>query len=84
MISVGTEHRLHMSRSVSSSANSNSLWRRDLLTSQLMGRGDDAIVARHGQDIYDHIEANLHWEVFQILGKLQPVVYVLKHEVAAF
>jgi SAM-dependent methyltransferase len=35
------------------------------------------IVDAHGQDVYDHIEANLHWEVFQFLGKLVPVVYVL-------
>ena len=25
-----------------------------------------------------HVEANLHWEVVQFLGKLQPTVYVLK------
>ncbi len=37
----------------------------------------DEIIAVHGQDIYDHIEANLHWQVFMLLGKLQPVVYVL-------
>jgi hypothetical protein len=31
-----------------------------------------------GANIYDHIEANLHWDVFQFLGKLLPVVYVLR------
>jgi hypothetical protein len=30
-----------------------------------------------GQEIYDHIEANLHHEVFLFLGKLEPVVHVL-------
>jgi len=39
-------------------------------------RQRDDIVREHGQDIYEHIEANLHWEVFQFLGKLEPVVYV--------
>jgi ubiquinone/menaquinone biosynthesis C-methylase UbiE len=33
----------------------------------------------HGEDIYNHVEANLHWELFQFLGKLQPTVYVLRH-----
>jgi SAM-dependent methyltransferase len=36
------------------------------------------IVLEHGQDIYEHIEANLHWELFQFLGKLEPLVYVLR------
>jgi ubiquinone/menaquinone biosynthesis C-methylase UbiE len=38
-----------------------------------------SVVESHGQDIYNHIEANLHWEVFQLLGKLQPTVFVLRH-----
>ena len=39
------------------------------------------MIERFGSDIYDHVEANLHWEVFQFLGKLAPVVYVLaRHE----
>ena len=38
-----------------------------------------SIVESHGEDIYNHVEANLHWEVFQFLGKVQPVVYVLRH-----
>ena len=28
-------------------------------------------------EVFEHIEANLHWEVFQFLGKLLPTVYVL-------
>jgi len=39
-------------------------------------RGD--FVGRFGADVCDHIEANLHWEVFQFLGKLLPVVYLLR------
>ncbi|NED96255.1 class I SAM-dependent methyltransferase [Phytoactinopolyspora alkaliphila] len=34
--------------------------------------------ALHGSDIVDHVEANLHWEVYQFVGKLAPVVYVLR------
>jgi hypothetical protein len=57
---------------------------RALLRLSRLRRQRDELVAEHGQDIYDHIETNLHWEVFQFLGKLQPVVYVLGlDEVAA-
>ncbi len=51
---------------------------RALLRLARLRRQRDAIVAAHGQDIYDHIEATTHSEAFQILGKLEPVVYVLK------
>jgi len=50
---------------------------RALLRLSRLRRQRDDIVAAHGQDIYDHIEANLHWEVFMFLGKLEPVVYIL-------
>ncbi len=50
---------------------------RALLRLSRLRRQRDDIIAGHGQDIYDHIEANLHWEIFQFLGKLLPVVYVL-------
>ncbi len=36
------------------------------------------IIERFGADIYNHVEANLHWEVYQFLGKLQPTMYVLQ------
>ncbi len=36
-------------------------------------------VTARTEDIYNHVEANLHSEVFQFLGKLQPTVYVLRH-----
>ena len=51
---------------------------RALLRLSRLRRQRDEIVSRHGQDVFDHIEANLHWEVFQFLGKLLPVVYVLR------
>ncbi len=35
-------------------------------------------VAAHGAEIVAHVEANLHWETFQFLGKLLPIVYVLR------
>lgn len=48
-----------------------------LLRLSRLRRRRGEIIATHGQDIYEHIEANLHWEVFMFLGKLEPVVYVL-------
>lgn len=38
----------------------------------------DSVVATRGQDVYDHVEANLHWLLFQFLGKIEPVIYVLR------
>ncbi len=43
-------------------------------------RQRDAIVSWRGQEIYDHIEANLHYEVFLFLGKLEPVIHVLRKQ----
>jgi SAM-dependent methyltransferase len=68
---IGTEWREHAeerSQPVS----------RALLRLARLRRQRDAIVERHGEEIYDHVEANLHWELFQFLGKLEPVVYVLR------
>jgi SAM-dependent methyltransferase len=50
---------------------------RALLRLSRLRRQRDDFVAWRGQEIYDHIEANLHYEVFLMLGKLQPVIYVL-------
>jgi ubiquinone/menaquinone biosynthesis C-methylase UbiE len=50
---------------------------RTLLRIARLHRLRESVVERHGEDIYNHVEANLHWEVFQFLGKLQPSVYVL-------
>jgi hypothetical protein len=51
---------------------------RALLRLSRLRRQHDDIVAVHGRGIFEHIEANLHWEVFQFLGKLEPIVYVLR------
>jgi SAM-dependent methyltransferase len=53
---------------------------RALLRLSRLRRRRDALVQRVGQDIYDHVEANLHWEIFQFLGKLLPMVYVLRRD----
>jgi SAM-dependent methyltransferase len=50
---------------------------RALLRLARLRRQRDRIVERAGEDVYAHIESNLHWEVFQFLGKLLPIVYVL-------
>ena len=51
---------------------------RALLRLARLRRQRNDIVREHGQDIYEHIEANLHWELFQFIGKLEPLVYVLR------
>ncbi|MGA8113127.1 MAG: class I SAM-dependent methyltransferase [Actinocatenispora sp.] len=48
-----------------------------LLQLSRLRRQRDEIVAERGQDLYEHIEANLHWLVFQFLGKFEPVIHVL-------
>jgi SAM-dependent methyltransferase len=68
---VGTEWREHAeerTRPVS----------RDLLRLARLRRQRDRIVEEAGEEIYGHIESNLHWLVFQFLGKLVPTVYVLR------
>ena len=49
-----------------------------LLRLSRLRRQRDALVARFGEDICDSVEANLHWETFQFLGKLLPTTYVLR------
>ena len=49
-----------------------------LLRLARLRRQRDDIVSWRGQEIYDHIEANLHHEVFLFLGKLEPVIHVLR------
>jgi SAM-dependent methyltransferase len=49
-----------------------------LLRLARLRRQRDSVVAARGQDVYDHVEANLHWLLFQFLGKLEPVTYVLR------
>jgi SAM-dependent methyltransferase len=53
---------------------------RDLLRLSRLRRQRDSLVHRFGQDIYDSVEANLHWGIFQFLGKLLPTVYVLRRD----
>ncbi len=48
-----------------------------LLRLARLRRQRESIIASHGKDIYEHVEANLHWEAFQLLGKLRSIVYVL-------
>jgi len=48
-----------------------------LLRLARLRRQRDDIVNWRGQEIYDHLEANLHHEVFLFLGKLEPVIHVL-------
>jgi ubiquinone/menaquinone biosynthesis C-methylase UbiE len=50
---------------------------RSMLRLSRLRRRRDELEERFGADILASIEANLHWEVFQFLGKLQPTVYVL-------
>ena len=49
-----------------------------LLRLARLRRQRESAVASHGGASYRHVEANLHWEVFQLLGKLRSIVYLLK------
>lgn len=51
-----------------------------LLRLARLRRSRDSVVARTGQAVFGHLEANLHWELFQFLGKLQPIVYILRSD----
>jgi SAM-dependent methyltransferase len=51
---------------------------RTLLRLSRLRRQQEQITTHHGEDIYHHIEANLHWEVFLLLGKLCPIFYLLR------
>jgi SAM-dependent methyltransferase len=51
---------------------------RDLLRLARLRRQRDRIVMEVGEEIYRHVESNLHWSVYQFLGKLLPVTYVLR------
>jgi SAM-dependent methyltransferase len=52
---------------------------RALLHLARLRRQRDSVIASHGEDIYRHVEANLHWEALQLLGKLRSIVYLLQH-----
>ncbi len=49
-----------------------------LLRLARLRRQEEEIVEEHGEAVFNHIEANLHWELFQFLGKLTSLVYVLR------
>jgi len=49
-----------------------------LLRLARLRRDHSRFVAAHGEEIVAHVEANLHWEAYQFLGKLLPIVYVLR------
>ena len=49
-----------------------------LLRLARLRRQRERIVEQAGEDIYTHVEANLHWLVYQFLGKLLPTIYVLR------
>jgi ubiquinone/menaquinone biosynthesis C-methylase UbiE len=68
---IGTEWREHVEEQ-------RNLMSRSMLRLSRLQRRRDELVERFGRDICDSVEANLHWEVFQFLGKLLPVAYVLR------
>lgn len=68
---IGTEWREHAEERTQPTSKA-------LLRLSRLRRRRDEIVAWRGEDIYDHIEANLHYEVFLFLGKLEPIVHVLR------
>jgi 2-polyprenyl-6-hydroxyphenyl methylase/3-demethylubiquinone-9 3-methyltransferase len=49
-----------------------------LLRLARLRRQRERIVEQAGEDICAHIESNLHWLVYQFLGKLLPTIYVLR------
>ena len=69
--SVGTEWREHAEERDQPVSKA-------LLRLARLRRRTDEIVADHGQAIFNHVEANLHWELFQFLGKLDPLIYTLR------
>lgn len=50
---------------------------RKLLQLARLRRLRQDLIPEVGEELYAHIEANLHWELFQFIGKLLPIVYVL-------
>ncbi len=54
-----------------------------LLRLARLRRQREAVIRTHGQDIYDHVQANLHWLTYILLGKLQPTLYILTHRAHA-
>lgn len=51
---------------------------RDLLSLARLRRRQQEIVERYGQELYEVAQASLQWRPYQLLGKLQPTMYVLR------
>lgn len=49
----------------------------DLLALARMRRSEPALVARYGRDQYEATYAGCLWGIYQMLGKLQPTIYLL-------
>lgn len=71
VLEIGTEWKEHSEERSQSTSKS-------LLQLSRLRRQREEVVAWRGQEIYDHIEANLHYESFLFLGKLEPTVHLLK------
>jgi SAM-dependent methyltransferase len=50
----------------------------DLLRLARLRRQREQLIADVGPELYGHVEANLHWSAYQLLGKLLPTLYVLE------
>ena len=70
---IGTEWREHAEERTQPIS-------RALLRLARLRRRRNEIFDSPSEDIYRHVEANLHWDLLQMLGKLQPIVYVLERE----
>lgn len=68
---IGTEFKEHAEER-------SHLGSRTLLRLARLHRLRTALIQERGEELYNHVEANLHWELFLYLGKLQPTVYVLR------
>jgi SAM-dependent methyltransferase len=70
---IGTEWREHAEERTQPVS-------RDLLRLARLRRGRERIIEDVGEEIYGHIESNLHWLAYQFLGKLLPTIYVLRKD----
>jgi ubiquinone/menaquinone biosynthesis C-methylase UbiE len=68
---IGTEWREHAEERSQPAS-------RALLRLARLRRQRAGIIEQAGADIYAHVESNLHWLVYQLLGKLLPVIYVVR------
>lgn len=68
---IGTEWREHAEERTPVTS-------RDLLRLARLRRLRAEIVAAVGEELYGHLESNLHWSAYQFLGKLAPTIYVLR------